>query len=311
MAGAVMLTQRASSACAIAGGAEFRRIGKGSGRAAGRLDDRHVLQRPELHMFADRQDRSPPGDGQRIAGFQELVQRLALRRRPSRSIRGRACRRSAPRDSRQGRNAASSSCAIGKRGEAGRLQRDADDALLAGISEVAVDGRTRHTHRIGDLALGHAVFVVEPAGPDIGIVAIAQRHRHRVLSVCRSCLLRPCGAKAVLGVMKRFPGCSSRVRLVPGREDGSNVIGLQPHFRKPRRAITAFGRHMIAPSWDGHSLKPAAGTERQFLQNDGAGRRAGIEHAERALAETAGASDLGHQVRASNHARSPRPRRER
>src|SRR5690606_9649268 len=49
------------------GRGQFRRVGEAGGGAAGRLDDGDVLQGPHFQMFADREDRAAPGDGDRVA----------------------------------------------------------------------------------------------------------------------------------------------------------------------------------------------------------------------------------------------------
>ena len=64
-----------------------------------------------------------------------------------------------------------------QRGESPRLDRNVDDAAFARLIEVRDDGCARYAHRLGDIVLCHPFLVIEPARPDVGVVAEAQRRR--------------------------------------------------------------------------------------------------------------------------------------
>ena len=67
------------------------------------------------------------------------------------------------------------------RAEPGGIDVDADDAAGARLRQIAVHGRPRDPHHLGDAILGHAVAKIEPGGPNMRIVAESQRNRLRIL----------------------------------------------------------------------------------------------------------------------------------
>ena len=56
-----------------------------------------------------------------------------------------------------------------------RLDRDVDDTAFARLVQVGDDRRARNAHHLGDIILRHPFLVIEPARPDVGVVAEAQR----------------------------------------------------------------------------------------------------------------------------------------
>ena len=64
-----------------------------------------------------------------------------------------------------------------QRGQPRRFDRNVDDPAFARLVEVRDDGGARYPHRLGDIVLRHAFLVIEPARPDVGVVAETQWRR--------------------------------------------------------------------------------------------------------------------------------------
>ena len=62
-----------------------------------------------------------------------------------------------------------------QRGQPRRLDRNVDDSPFARLVEVRDDGGARYPHGLGDIVLRHAFLVIEPARPNVRVVAKTQR----------------------------------------------------------------------------------------------------------------------------------------
>ncbi|MND54453.1 hypothetical protein D3C80_455140 [compost metagenome] len=62
------------------------------------------------------------------------------------------------------------------------LNGNIDDTLFTRFSQIAVYGGTRDAHDISNLALCQTVFIIKPAGPNIGVVTITHGNRKRIFA---------------------------------------------------------------------------------------------------------------------------------
>jgi ABC-type multidrug transport system ATPase subunit len=65
----------------------------------------------------------------------------------------------------------------GQRREPVGLDRNVYDPALARVGQIGDDGGSRYAHSLGDIALSHALLVIEPTDPNIRVVAEPQRCR--------------------------------------------------------------------------------------------------------------------------------------
>ncbi len=138
---------------------QFGSVSETGARSPGSLYDRDILQIGYAGIFGNGEDCSSPGDGERVSRFQELGYCLCRRRSEPIDKCLRAVIIGHDKTVAQSEMTFEFLC-DGKGTEAGRFDRDVDNAATAGICEIAVYSSSRNSHDFGDFALRASVLVI-------------------------------------------------------------------------------------------------------------------------------------------------------